>query len=349
MKCVLTEDQAKHYPESYDVNGRDHAYPESPERIGVLLKGAMQAGLEQVEPPDYGLEAIAKVHTPEYLEFLKNAHKRWSRITDAAPDVTPNIRPTNRDGTYPASVLAQAGYHIADASAPISADTWDCVKRSAHSAIHASELVMAGEPMAYALCRPPGHHAGADIAGGFCYLNNSAIAAQHLFKKHKTVAILDVDLHHGNGTQMIFYQRSDVLTVSLHADPVRFYPFFWGHAAERGEGAGLGYNLNLPLPRYSANDEFLEALEKALERIEAFAPEALVIALGLDAYEGDPYAGLCITTEGYGLIGNAIRNRMACPTVIVQEGGYLCDELGENLTQFLIGIQPKDHQPKDPE
>ena len=337
MKVVLSEDQTRHYPDSYIVNGLDHAYPESPERIEILLKGALQARLELVDPPEYGLEAIAKVHTPEYLEFLKNANRRWSRIADAAPDVPPNIRPTNRDGKYPASVLAQAGYHIADASAPITADTWACAKRSAHSAIHATELVLAGEPMAFALCRPPGHHAGADIAMGFCYLNNSAIAAQHLLKKHKTV--LDVDLHHGNGTQMIFYQRPDVLTVSLHADPVRFYPFFWGHAGERGEGAGLGYNLNLPLPRYSGNDEFLAALEKALERIEAFAPDAIVIALGLDAFEGDPYAGLCITTEGYGLIGKAIRNKMVCPTVIVQEGGYLCAELGENLTQFLTGMQ----------
>jgi len=344
MKCVLSENQASHFPDTYVVHGRDDAYPESPERIGVLLTGALNAGLEEVEPNDYGLEAIAKVHTPEYLHFLKNAHKRWQRIPDAVPDVTPNIRPTNRDGTYPASVLAQAGYHMADGSVPITADTWECVKSSAHSAIHASELVMAGEEMAYALCRPPGHHAGPDLAGGFCYLNNSAIAAQHLRKQYGSVAILDVDLHHGNGTQMVFYQRSDVLTVSLHADPVRFYPFFWGHANERGEAAGLGYNLNLPLPRFSGNEEFLQALDKALDRISGFAPEALVIALGLDAYEGDPYAGLCITTEGYGLIASAIANRMTCPTVIVQEGGYLCDELGENLTQFLTAIQTKDKE-----
>ena len=339
MKCVLSVNQAGHFPASFSVHGRDHTYPESPQRIAVLLAGALNAGLQRVEPEDYGLQAIAKVHTPEYLEFLQNAHERWQRIPDAVSDVTPGIRPTHRDGTYPKSVLAQAGYHIADASAPITADTWECVKSSAHSAIHASELVMAGEKMAYALCRPPGHHAGADLAGGFCYLNNSAIAAQHLRKQFGSVAVLDVDLHHGNGTQMIFYQRSDVLTVSLHADPIRFYPFFWGHANERGEAAGLGYNLNLPLPRYAGNKEFLQALDKALDRINSFAPEAIVIALGLDAFEGDPYAGLCITTEGYGLIAGAIRNKIACPTVIVQEGGYLCNELGDNLTQFLTNIQ----------
>lgn len=339
MKCVLSEGQASHFPDTYVVHGRDHDYPESPERIEILLNGAIAAGLEKVVPDDYGLAAIARVHTPEYLVFLQNAHQRWSRIPDAIPDVTPNIRPTRRDGVYPASVLAQAGYHMSDASVPITVDTWQCVKSSAHSAIHASELVMAGEQLAYALCRPPGHHAGADQAGGFCYLNNAAIAVQHLRRQHGSVAILDVDLHHGNGTQMIFYQRSDVLTVSLHADPSRFYPFFWGHANERGEAAGLGYNLNLPLPRYSGNEEFLQALDKGLDRISAFAPEALVIALGLDAYEGDPYAGLSITTEGYSLIASAIRNRMTCPTVIVQEGGYICDELGDNLTEFLTAIQ----------
>ena len=153
-------------------------------------------------------------------------------------------------------------------------------------------MVLAGEREAYALCRPPGHHAFADMAGGFCYLNNTAIAAQRFTQAGKRVAILDVDLHHGNGTQSIFYARDDVLTVSLHADPVRFYPFFWGHAASAARGAGLGYNLNLPLPRGTRDDTFLTALDTALARIRAFAPDALVIALGLDAFEGDPFGGL---------------------------------------------------------
>lgn len=193
---------------------------------------------------------------------------------------------------------------------------------------------------AYALCRPPGHHAFADVAGGFCFINNSAVAAQVLRKNAACVAILDVDLHHGNGTQGIFYARSDVLTVSLHADPVRFYPFFWGHADERGEGAGLGYNLNLPLPRKSGDAAFLEALGTAFRRIRAFAPEALVVALGLDAFEGDPFGGLSVTTPGFSRIGEAIAG-LGLPTVIVQEGGYLCEALGDNLTAFLTGFGGK--------
>ena len=154
--------------------------------------------------------------------------------------------------------------------------------------------------------------------------------------KAARVAILDVDLHHGNGTQGIFYARPDVLTVSLHADPVRFYPFFWGHADERGEGAGLGYNLNLPLPRKSGDEAFLEALDAGIRRIRSFAPEALVVALGLDAFEGDPFGGLSVTTAGFARIAEAIA-ALGLPTVIVQEGGYLCDALGDNLTAFLTG------------
>jgi acetoin utilization deacetylase AcuC-like enzyme len=341
MKFVLSNNQAKHYPESFLVNGERHANPETPERIDMLRSGALAAGFELVQPADYGLGPIARVHTPEYLEFLQNAYARWQRIPGAASEVTPNIHPTNRDCAYPASVVAQAGYHMADASAPIAADTWESAVASAWTAVHAAEIIMAGDSMAYALARPPGHHAGADIAGGFCYLNNTAIAAQHLRTKYKSVAILDIDVHHGNGTQAIFYDRDDVLTISLHADPVRFYPFFWGHAGERGQGEGLGYNLNLPLPRGTSDSVFLIALDKALNRIDAFAPDAVVIALGLDAFEGDPFAGLNITTKGYRLIGQAIAARVTCPIVIVQEGGYICDELGDNLTHFLTGIHTK--------
>jgi acetoin utilization deacetylase AcuC-like enzyme len=177
------------------------------------------------------------------------------------------------------------------------------------------------------------------MAGGFCYLNNTAIGAQVLRREYPRVAILDVDLHHGNGTQSIFYARNDVLTVSIHADPTRFYPFFWGYAGEQGEGEGSGFNLNLPLPRGSGDAEFLEALETAIERIRAYSPGALVIALGLDAFEGDPFGGLKISTGGFGAIGETIARGLGLPTLIVQEGGYLCDELGENLSRFLQGIQ----------
>jgi acetoin utilization deacetylase AcuC-like enzyme len=302
-----------------------------------LLAGARAAGCEVVRPRPHGLGPVAAVHTPEYLEFLEHIYTRWQRIEGASAEVIPNIHPIARDGRYPASAVGQAGYHMADTSCPISAETWESACWSAWSAVDAADAVMSGERAAYALCRPPGHHAFADVAGGFCFINNSAVAAQRLRGEAARVAILDVDLHHGNGTQGIFYARPDVLTVSIHADPIRFYPFFWGHADERGEGPGLGYNLNLPLERKSGDDAFLAALEGGLRRIRAFAPEALVVALGLDAFEGDPFGGLSVTTPGFARIAERIAG-LGLPTVVVQEGGYLCDALSANLTSFLTGF-----------
>ncbi|MGX9143798.1 histone deacetylase family protein [Mesorhizobium sp. 128a] len=340
MKAFFAEEQKRHDPKAFLSSGAPQPNPEQPERTERLLAGAKSAGLTIERPRDHGLGPVAAVHTPEYLAFLEHIFARWRRIEGASAEVIPNIHPLARGGAYPASAVGQAGYHMADTACPISAETWQSALWSAWSAVEAAETVRAGAPAAYALCRPPGHHAFADVAGGFCFINNSAVAAQVLRKQAARVAILDVDLHHGNGTQGIFYGRSDVLTVSLHADPVRFYPFFWGHADERGEGPGLGYNLNLPLPRKSADAAFLEALQAAVQRIQAFAPEALVVALGLDAFEGDPFGGLSVTTPGFSRIGEAIA-RLGLPTVIVQEGGYLCDALADNLTAFLTGFGDK--------
>ena len=337
MKAYYAAEQKRHDPKAFLSSGAPQPNPEQPERVERLLVGAKAAGCTIERPRDFGLAPIAAVHTPEYLEFLQNIYARWQRIEGASAEVIPNIHPLARDGAYPASAVGQAGYHMADTACPISAETWESVCWSAWSAIAAAESVMSGDAAAYALSRPPGHHAFADVAGGFCFVNNSAVAAQHLRRSAARVAILDVDLHHGNGTQGIFYARPDVLTVSIHADPVRFYPFFWGHADERGEGAGLGYNLNLPLPRKTGDEGFLEALDAGIRRICSFAPDALVIALGLDAFEGDPFGGLSVSTSGFSRIGEAIA-RLGLPTVVVQEGGYLCDALGDNLTSFLGGF-----------
>lgn len=334
MKAFYAEEQKRHNPLGFLSSGAPQPNPEQPERAERLLEGARAAGCTIVRPQAHGLGPIAAVHTPEYLQFLEHIYARWQRIEGASKEVIPNIHPIARNGSYPASAVGQAGYHMADTSCPISQETWESACWSAWSAVDAADAVLAGDRAAYALCRPPGHHAFADVAGGFCFINNSAVAAQRLLSQTDRVAILDVDLHHGNGTQGIFYARSDVLTVSIHADPVRFYPFFWGHADERGEGPGLGYNLNLPLPRKTGDDGFLQATEAALKRISAYAPDVLVIALGLDAFEGDPFGGLSVSTSGFGRIAETIRT-LGLPTVVVQEGGYLCDKLGSNLTAFL--------------
>jgi acetoin utilization deacetylase AcuC-like enzyme len=240
--------------------------------------------------------------------------------------------------TYPKHIVGRLGWHSADTACPIGPGTWSAACAATDVATTAAQLVLEGDDAAYALCRPPGHHAFRDLAGGFCFLNNSAIAAAHLRLTHERVAILDVDVHHGNGTQGIFYERSDVLTVSIHADPSAYYPYVWGFAHERGVGEGIGANLNIPLPIGTGDDGYLAALDVAQKTIEAFAPGGLVVALGLDASEHDPLAGLAVTTDGFRRIGAAIA-RFGLPTVFVQEGGYLSDILGANLTAVLGGFE----------
>jgi len=334
MKVIFSAAQNKHYPKYFLSSGAPQPNPEVPQRADLLLAAALKSGLTQTVPPDYGLDPLAQVHTPEYLQFLKNIVRRWSYIDGAAEEVIPNVHPDRRSAAYPASAVGQAGYHMLDTGCPISGETWNSALVSAHAAVYGAQLLIEGDAACYALARPPGHHAGRDYAAGFCYLNNAAAAAQKLRSRFDRIAVLDIDVHHGNGTQDIFYQRADVLTVSIHADPQRFYPFFWGHAGERGEGAGLGYNLNLPLPRRTGDEGYLKALQKALMRVDAYSPQALVVALGLDAYEDDPFQGLAITTAGFGKIAAEIHG-LGLPTLVVQEGGYLCDALGDNLASFL--------------
>jgi len=336
MKALVDSRQSAHNPLHFMANGRLQPSPEQPARLDILQAGALAAGCELAAPTDAGLGPIAAVHSPEYLTFLRNIYTRWQRIEGAGPEVIPNIHPANRSDSYPKSATGQSGYHQADTACPIGEHTWESAYWSAQTAISAADELRNGR-LVYALCRPPGHHAFGDMAGGFCFLNNAAIAARRSQAAGKRVAILDVDVHHGNGTQGIFYTDPSILTVSIHADPARFHPFFWGHAHERGTGDGLGYNLNLPLPRGTDDAAYLRALAIALARIADFGADTLVVALGLDAHEGDPFKGFAITTAGFARIAAAIA-AMRLPTLLVQEGGYLSDDLGKNLTSFLAGF-----------
>lgn len=337
MKAFFDDRQWRHDPKHFMANGAILPNPEQPERINRLRAGAEAAGCRFETPGDHGLGPIAAIHTAEYLAFLETIYPRWQRIDGAGEEVIPNIHPASRRDGYPKSALGQAGYHQTDTACPIASGTWEAAYWAAQSAISGADCLLDGATSCYVLSRPPGHHAFADLAGGFCFLNNSAIAAERLRAAGCRPAILDVDVHHGNGTQGIFYRRADVLTVSIHADPVRFYPFFWGHAQERGEGAGLGYNLNLPLARGTGDDDFLATLDTGLRRIHSFGADTLVVALGLDASIDDPFKGLAITSEGFARIGAAIAG-LGLPTLFVQEGGYLCDALAANLTQTLSGF-----------
>ena len=342
MKGFFAEEQKRHEPQKFMVAGVFRPSAEQAERADRLLAGARGAGLTIERPaqggPRQDLGPVAAIHTPAYLRFLETIHARWQAVEGASDEVLPNVHLDRSLGGYPTSPVGQAAFHQADTACPIGPHTWEAACWSARSAVAAAEAVLSGEPAAYALCRPPGHHAYADLAGGFCFLNNAAIAAQLLRRAHDRVAILDVDVHHGNGTQGIFYARPDVLTVSLHADPAGYYPFLCGYAHERGAGPGEHFNRNLPLPRTTEDDDYLAALEEATATLRAYRPGALVLALGLDAHRDDPLKGMRLSTAAFERIGRAVA-QIGLPTVLVQEGGYLCDALGRNLTACLTGFR----------
>lgn len=338
MKAVYSDAHRSHDPQFFLVRGVIKRTTEQPERADRLLRGLAKGRHTLVAPTAFGQGPRAQIHSPEYLDFLANAWEQWLSLGDAGPEMIANIHPVRHAATYPSHIVGKLGWHTADTACPIGPGTWAGACAASDVAATAAQLVLDGEDAIYALCRPPGHHAYRDMAGGFCFLNNSAIAAAHLRQAHARVAVLDVDVHHGNGTQGIFYARPDIYTVSIHADPVAYYPFVWGYAHERGEGPGLGTNLNIPLAIGTGDDGYLAAFEGAARAIASFAPGALVVALGLDASEHDPLAALKVTTPGFRRIGAGVA-RLGLPTVLVQEGGYLSDVLGDNLAAFLEGFE----------
>ncbi|WP_346795675.1 histone deacetylase family protein [Halomonas sp. Bachu 37] len=342
MKLFYHPDQERHAPPTFLLHGQPAPSPEGPQRAQLLSQGLAQVGLSLTAPTETDTpqlrSRLARIHTPRYLTFLETIHQRWQAMPGAAEMVAPNIHPCGGGYHYPRHPVGQAGWHLHDMACPISATSFSGIVASAATAQAAADAVVGGEEQAYALCRPPGHHAGPDRAGGFCFLNNSALAATVLRERFERVAIIDVDLHHGNGTQDIFYTRGDVWTGSLHADPSDFYPFFWGGADETGSGEGVSANVNLPLPVGSGGAAFLAALEQLLERLEAFRPEAVVVAVGLDAHKDDPLAGLTLETEEFLPVGRRLA-QLQLPTVLVQEGGYPTEHLGANLAAFMRGFQ----------
>jgi acetoin utilization deacetylase AcuC-like enzyme len=323
------------------VAGKLQPIPETPERIDMLLAGVRRLGGPIVSPPAIDRDTIALGHDQRYIQFLATLYERWQRLADASDTPMANVfalgRPNLPEAGYPDSVVGQVGYHFGDGSCPVTSDTFAAAVASVATVAHGANLVLNGEPMAYALCRPPGHHAAADMAAGFCYFNNAAIAAEMFTRGGKRTAILDIDVHHGNGTEAIFYDRADMLTVSIHAHPKRFYPFFWGYLEERGRGAGEGFNLNLPLERGTTLKPYLAALDVALRRIADFAPDVLVLAAGLDIAADDPFKGFAIATPEFETIGKTVA-ALKRPMLIVQEGGYPSPSLGPNLAALLTGL-----------
>ena len=288
---------------------------------------------------------VRRVHAPDYVDFLQGAWARWLAL-DAAHaelDILPSVWPGHglRRDARPANFSAEVGRFAFDSGSPITAGTWEAAQAGAACAIDAARAVAqpGGPRAAFALTRPPGHHAGSDFYGGYCFLNNSALAAQALREAGLArVAVLDVDYHHGNGTQEIFYARGDVLTVSLHGDPVTEYPFYLGYADETGEGDGAGWNLNLPLPAGTGPDAWFGALQQGLARVAQSGAQALVVALGVDTFAGDPISKFLLQSPDYLRIGQQIA-AAGLPTVFVMEGGYAVEEIGVNVVNVLEGFQ----------
>ncbi len=333
MRAFFDPRQLAHAPAMELHNGGFVPFAETPARAEATL-AAIGPTTRAI---DHGEQPLRAVHSEDYLAFLWSAHKDWraaGRDGDAAGYAWPVVRrrPLALD-----RIDARLGQYSFDASSPIAEGTWNGAYWSAQTALTALDTVFDGERAAFALCRPPGHHAGADYLGGYCYLNNAAIAAQAAVTQGKRVAILDVDYHHGNGTQDIFYARDDVLFVSIHADPRQDYPYFWGHADEAGEGAGEGATLNLPLLRGTGLAAYLPALDAALERIASFAPELLIVSYGADTFAGDPISHFRLETADYALLAQRIAS-LGLPSLIVMEGGYAVDALGANVATFLGGF-----------
>jgi acetoin utilization deacetylase AcuC-like enzyme len=333
MRKFFDHRQLLHAPTRELHNGGFTDYAETPARAEAIL--AAIGGAEA--PEDRGEGPILAVHDADYIAFLKSAAARWAeagRPGDVVGYVWPVVgrRPLKLD-----RIDAQIGQYSFDASTPITPQTWKSAYWSAQSALAATQAVLDGERSAFALCRPPGHHAGADYYGGYCHLNAAAIAAQAARDAGKRrVAILDIDYHHGNGTQDIFWSRGDVFYASLHADPATDYPFYWGHGDEVGAGEGLGATLNLPLPQGTTLDAFRGAQARALQAIADFGAELLVVSFGADTYLGDPISAFRIETPDYALLAQDIA-AAGLPTVIVMEGGYAVDALGENVASLLSG------------
>jgi acetoin utilization deacetylase AcuC-like enzyme len=341
MKIIYGDRHREHCGQFESCGGELVPHVELPERAERVLASVTAAGLGPLlEPEAFPLARIERVHTPRYLRFLESAWAQWiaaGRTGDALPDVWP-IRGFRHD-VEPSDFIAQLGLYSFDAGTPVTAGTWEAARLAADAALTAQRLVNAGERAAFALTRPPGHHAGSDFLGGYCYINNAAVAAQAFIDDGATrVSILDVDTHHGNGTQSIFYERADVLVLSIHGDPRTTYPYYLGHADEIGSGAGAGFNQNFPLPSGSGPDAWFKALDAAARRIQDHAPNALVVSLGVDTYVDDPLSAFRLDTPDFSRLGARLA-ALGLPTLFVLEGGYALPQIGDNVTAVLLGFE----------
>jgi acetoin utilization deacetylase AcuC-like enzyme len=335
MRVFYDKRQALHSPARELHNGDWAPYADTPERALSVVASCGPA----LTAKDYGLEPILAVHDQEYVEFLREAHDLW-RATGRPGDALGYTFPLIGRRKLPLERIdARLGAHSIDVVTPVAMGTWESSYWSVQTALTALEEVGSSRRYAFACCRPPGHHAGRDYMGGYCYLNSAAIAARQAEAMGLgPVALLDIDYHHGNGSQDIFLNDPAVFFASIHADPVTDYPFYWGHADERGEGEGAGTTLNIPLPRGTTWNEYSPALRTALDAVADWGAAMLVVSFGADTYSGDPISYFDLQQEDFGRLAAAIAG-LRLPTLIVLEGGYEVDALGANVATFLSSFQ----------
>lgn len=332
MHIIYTEQHKLHATDRLERDGRPFVTEEVPARAEIILRAVQAEQLGAVSAPvDHGPEPILAVHDPGYVDFLRSAYAEAAAQFKQVGPIFADYYAPRHSRRKPQGYAGLKGYYAFGSDDPILEGTWEAAYWSAQCTLTAADLVRAGGETTYALCRPPGHHAGVDFYGGYCYLNNAAIAARCLRAK---VAILDIDYHHGHGTQEIFYSDPTVLTCSLHADPDDEYPYYWGGGDERGAGPSEGFNRNWPLPLGTDDATYLKALDEALAVIRDFDPQVFVVSAGFDIAAGDPVGGFNVTTEGLREVGKRIAG-LRLPTIIVQEGGYLLEQLGESAAAFL--------------
>ena len=320
--------------DKHDVHHiRERGYVEAPVRIRVIQSALSASGLaEVVLVREYPLRHITAVHDADFVEYLRRACAN----APAGKSIYPYVFPIRNAARPPKELSVRAGYYCIDTFTPIHQNAFIAAKRAVDCTLTVADEILRGRRVAYALVRPPGHHAERRLFGGFCYFNNAAVAANYLSRFGK-VAILDLDYHHGNGQQEIFYERNDVLTVSIHGDPDFAYPYFSGFADERGSGVGEGFNLNVPLPEAQTGEDYRQALKRAIAKVVDFAPAVLIVALGLDIAKGDPTGTWSLVPKDFEENGRMI-GAMSLPTLVVQEGGYRTRTLGTNAVRFFQGL-----------
>jgi acetoin utilization deacetylase AcuC-like enzyme len=342
MKTVYNALHTEHAAQFEFFRGEKVEAFEKASRADFVLNSVRESRVGDIVAPDsFPDTAITRVHSERYVNFIRDAHDEYTKLGgtgDAFPSVW-SIRGMRSD-VEPRNFAARMGLYSFDSGTPFTRGAYAAARAGADCALTGVKLLSEGERSAFVLTRPPGHHAGSDFFGGYCFLNNAAIAAQSLLDRGaKRVAILDVDYHHGNGTQEIFYSRDDVFFGSIHADPSTDYPFFLGYADETGNGKGAGFNLNLPLAQGASPQTWFDALDVAITRIAAFKPDALVVSLGVDTFECDPISHFKLRThEDYPQLGEKIR-AMSVPTLFVLEGGYAVKEIGDNVVAVLSGFE----------